>query len=226
MRQSVAAADAGMARMRETLRPGITENQLWAELHYTNIAFGGEWIETRLLSSGPRTNPWYQESSDRVICAGELVSFDTDMIGPHGYCADVSRAFHCGPSSPTEAQRRLYALAAEQIGHNCALVRPGVSFRDVVQNAWKIPERFQTQQYGVVADGVGMVDEWPIIGYNIQDPLLQEGVLEPGMTICVESYIGEVGNSQGNVKLEQQVLVTNTGCEILSKFPLDAGLLA
>jgi predicted acyl esterase len=48
---------------------------------------------------------------------------------------------------------------------------------------------------------------------------------EPGMTLCVESYIGEVGGSEG-VKLEQQVLVTTTGCEILSKFPLDAGLLA
>lgn len=57
-------------------RPGITENQLWAELHHTNIALGGGWIATRLLASGSRTNPRFQECSDRVIKAGDLVSFD------------------------------------------------------------------------------------------------------------------------------------------------------
>jgi Xaa-Pro aminopeptidase len=64
---AMAACDAGIARMRETLQPGITENQLWAMLHQANIEHGGEWIETRLLSSGGRTNPWFQEASDRVI---------------------------------------------------------------------------------------------------------------------------------------------------------------
>ncbi len=98
MRDSLAVADIAMSRMREALRPGVTENELWAELHHANIAHGGEWIETRLLSSGPRTNPWFQESSDRRIESGELVSFDTDMIGPYGYCADVSRTFLCGPA--------------------------------------------------------------------------------------------------------------------------------
>ena len=54
---------------------------------------GGEWIECRILSSGQRTNPWMQESSNKVIQSGEMVSFDTDMVGPYGYCADISRAF-------------------------------------------------------------------------------------------------------------------------------------
>ena len=40
-----------------------------------------------------RTNPWMQESSNKVIQNGEIVSFDTDMVGPYGYCADISRAF-------------------------------------------------------------------------------------------------------------------------------------
>ena len=80
-----------MAAMRQALRPGISEQALWAELHAGNIARGGEWIETRLLASGPRTNPWFQECSSRVIEAGELVGFDTDLIGPYGYCADISR---------------------------------------------------------------------------------------------------------------------------------------
>ena len=224
IRQSVEVADLAMQRMREALRPGITENELWAELHYANIAHGGEWIETRLLSSGPRTNPWFQETSDRRIQAGELVSFDTDMVGPYGYCADISRTFFCEPGTPTARQRQLYKLAAEQVAHNCNLLRPGLSFRDFARHAWQIPERFLEQNYGCLLHGVGMVDEWPAIGCDPNDPLAQEGQMQPGMTVCIESYIGESGGADG-VKLEQQVLITETSHEVLSQFPLEASLL-
>ena len=139
IRRSLAVAEIGIERMREALRPGITEIALWAELHHAKIAHGGEWIETRLLSSGPRTNPWFQEASDRPILAGELVSFDTDLIGPYGYCADISRTLFCGPGRPTAAQRTLYALAAEQVAFNCELLRPGRSFHECAALAWKVP---------------------------------------------------------------------------------------
>jgi len=224
MRLSLAVADLGMQRMRAALRPGMTENELWAELHHANIVNGGEWIETRLLSSGPRTNPWFQEASARRIQAGELVSFDTDMIGPYGYCSDVSRTFLCGNAPASPAQKSLYALAVEQIEFNCALLRPGLPFREFTERAWTIPARFAQQNYGCIAHGVGMVDEWPAIGCDPRDPLLQDGVLVPGMTLCVESYLGEVGGTEG-VKLEQQVLITERGHEILSNFPLEPRLL-
>ena len=224
IRESVAVADIGMTRMRNMLRPGLTENELWAELHQVNIAHGGEWIETRLLTSGPRTNPWFQESSDRRIEAGELVSFDTDMIGPHGYCADISRTFYCEPGTPTTSQRTLYAAAADQVAHNCDLLRPGRCFRDFGERAWRIPARYFEQNYGCLLHGVGMVDEWPAVGCDPNDPLAQEGVFAPGMTVCVESYIGETGGLEG-VKLEQQVLITDAGYEILSGFPLESALL-
>ena len=224
MRRALAVADLGIQRMREALEPGLTENQLWAELHHSNIAHGGEWIETRLLTAGPRTNPWFQESSDRPIQSGELVSFDTDLVGPYGYCADVSRTFFCGPGRPTAAQRELYACAAEQVAYNCELLRPGCTFREYREKAWTIPARFHEQNYGTLLHGVGMVDEWPAIGWDCNDPTAQDGMLLPGMTVCVESYIGEVGGAEG-VKLEQQVLVTATGHEILSLFPLESALL-
>lgn len=92
--------ERGIQRMHDELRPGMTENELWAWLHYENVRHGGEWIETRLLASGPRTNPWMQESSDRVMQEGEIVCFDTDLIGPYGYCADISRAWTVGHVSP------------------------------------------------------------------------------------------------------------------------------
>lgn len=65
----------------------------------------GEWIETRLLSSGPRCNPWYQECSGRVIQNGDLVGFDTDMIGAYGVCVDTSRTWLCGDKAPTAEQK-------------------------------------------------------------------------------------------------------------------------
>mgnify|MGYP002529321045 FL=1 len=119
--------------MREALEPGLTENQLWAILHETNIAMGGEWIETRLLASGGRTNPWFQECGDKVIRAGELVAFDTDLIGPFGYCADISRTYFCGPGRPSDEQKRIYAMARDQIETNIALLAPGMTFRELAE---------------------------------------------------------------------------------------------
>ncbi len=82
MNYAIAAAEDGMWRMREALRPGISEVELWSYLWRTNIEHGGEWIDCRLLSAGDRTNPWMQEAGSRVVRPGDLVSFDTDMNRP------------------------------------------------------------------------------------------------------------------------------------------------
>ena len=130
MRLSMDVCDVAMKRVRQALRPGITENQLWAVLHDTNIAHDGEWIECRLLSSGPRTNPWFQESSNRVIMAGDMVGLDTDMVGPMGYLADISRSMVCPGQAPTGEQQRLYATAQSQILTNIDLIQPGMTFQE------------------------------------------------------------------------------------------------
>ena len=112
MQLSMDVCDVAVDRIRRALRPGITENQLWSVLHETNIAHDGEWIECRLLASGERTNPWFQESGNRVIQAGDMVGFDTDMVGPFGYLADISRSLVCpaasrpgGSASSTRSRR-------------------------------------------------------------------------------------------------------------------------
>ena len=92
MKAALEVAEIGVIKMREELKAGMTEDELWSILHKTNIEHGGEWIECRILSSGERTNPWMQESSNKVMQTGEMVAFDTDMVGPYGYCDDISRA--------------------------------------------------------------------------------------------------------------------------------------
>ena len=59
MRCAVHACERAVDEMRLAVQPGVTENDVWAELHAGNIRRGGEWIETRILASGPRTNPWF-----------------------------------------------------------------------------------------------------------------------------------------------------------------------
>ena len=225
MNHAIAVAETGAWRMREALRPGITEVQLWSHLWSANIEAGGDWIECRLLSAGDRTNPWLQEAGSRMVRAGELVCFDTDMIGPLGYAADFSRAYHCGPGKPSTAQKDLYKRAHEEVHHNMALMKPGASFREVTEQSFRQSEAFIAQRYPVLAHGIGMSDEWPCIFYRQDaETFAYDGVLEPGMALSVESYVGAVGGREG-VKLEQQILITEKGHEVLSTFPFEDTLL-
>jgi Xaa-Pro dipeptidase len=224
IRASLAAVERGVAGMLDALRPGISENQLWARLHQSVIEEDGDYVETRLLSSGPRTNPWFNEAGRRQIGNGDLVALDTDVVGRFGYYADFSRTFFCGRRRPTGAQRTLYRLAHEQVQTNLALIRPGMTFRELSERAWPIPEAYVANRYFVLAHGVGMTGEYPYILHRQDFTQGYDGVIEPGMTLCVESYIGAEGGADG-VKLEEQVLVTERGVELLSRFPFDQSLL-
>ena len=221
MRRAISVAEEGIRLMRQALEPGVSENEIWSLLHRHNIASGGDWIDGRMLCSGPRTNPWYQEASHRRIDSGELVAFDTDMIGPHGYCADLSRTWVCGGGPPSAEQRDLHARAVEEIEHNTELLKPGASFLDLSHRAFRHPERFVANRYACVFHGVGMTDEYPKIAHR-QDLSWTgyDGELEEGTVLSVESCVGEEGGSEG-VKLEQMVQVTADGPVALSSYPLD-----
>ncbi len=218
MRAALDVADIGIIRMRDYLKSGITEDELWSILHKTNIENGGEWIECRILSSGSRTNPWMQESSNKIIQDGEIVSFDTDMVGPYGYCADISRAFVCG-NKFNENQKKLYRIAVEQIDYNSRLIKDGLTFKEFTEKAWILPEKYYGNRYSVMLHGIGLCDEWPAIRYPT-DGGERGGTFQKNMTITLESYIGEVGGNEG-VKLEQQYLVGENGLELMSHHPLE-----
>lgn len=226
MRRAVSACEAAMGEMEKALTPGMTENDLWAILHAENIRRGGEWIETRLLTSGPRTNPWFQESSARVIEAGDIVAFDTDLIGPYGYCCDISRTWLAGDGRPTNEQRALYAMAEEQIANNMEMLRAGRTLRELSFAARNLPPEYLPNRYSVLFHAVGLCDEYPSVPYPEDfDRAGYDGVLEANMTVCVESYVGRHGGHEG-VKLEEQVLITDTGYEVLSVYPRDRRLSA
>ncbi|MEM7342769.1 MAG: Xaa-Pro peptidase family protein [Chloroflexota bacterium] len=216
---AITACENAMQVMQDNLVPGMTEQRLWGYLHAENIARGGEWIETRLLNSGPRTNPWLQECSSREIQAGDLVAFDTDLVGPYGICVDVSRTWLCGDVSPTAAQTDLHQRAVEQIERNTELLRVGLSFKEMTELAFQNnPAIFN--RYSILYHGVGLVDEYPTIYFPEDwDAVGYDGVLEENMVICVESFVGRKDGGEG-VKLEEQVLISTEGPVTLSSYPL------
>jgi Xaa-Pro aminopeptidase len=218
MKWTIRVCEAGMARIYENSLPGKTENEIWAELHYENIRCGGEWIETRLLTAGRRTNPWFQECSDNVCETGDLLAFDTDMIGPYGYCADLSRSWPIGHVRMSEEQKTLYRAARDQIDHNLGLLRPGLTFAEFNEKCWKIPERYQAQRYSTAFHGVGMADEWPRLATCVDGDPRSTGMIEENMVICVESLIGEE-HGRECVKLETQALIAAGGAVRLDTFP-------
>ena len=220
MRWTIRVCEAAMARMYDVSLPGRTENEIWAELHFENIRSGGEWVETRLLAAGPRSNPWFQESSDYICQEGDILAFDTDMIGPYGYCADISRSWTIGHTRMTNKQREYYAAALEQIRHNTALLRAGMDFREFNEKSWRIPERYQERRYTAAYHGVGMADEWPSVPTHVDFASAYGGRLEAGMTVCVESLIGETDGREC-IKLETQVLIEESGATPLESFPYE-----
>lgn len=226
MQCAIAACEAAVEEMRAVMQPGISEDEMWAALHAGNIKRGGEWIETRILASGPRTNPWFQECGPRIMQEGDMMAFDTDLVGTHGYCCDISRSWIVGGVKPTDEQRKLYQIAHEHVMTNIDLIKPGMTFTEMTNVAHRLPEEYRALRYGVLAHGVGLCDEYPCVRYPEDvEAHGYGGEFEVGMTVCVEAYIGAVGGREG-VKLEEQVVVTENGAVPMSTYRYEHDLLA
>ncbi len=224
IRHSIAVAQEGIAAMHAAMKPGMTENQLLSILHQVNIAHGGIWIDGRMLASGARTNPWLQEATHKRIERNELVGFDTDLIGPYGYLADISRTWLCGEQANTQ-QCAAYRHAYDEVRYNMSLLEPGISFQELVEKAFKRDEKYIPNRYVCSFHGAGLCDEYPKIYYKGDWPVdSYDGLIEENMVICVESFSGAVGEKEG-VKIENQVLVTATGYELLSDYSYEETLL-
>jgi Xaa-Pro aminopeptidase len=230
MRCAHHACEAAIAEMEafarvNVPRGGISEDAIWAELHAGNIRRGGEWIETRLLASGPRTNPWFQECGPRIVQTNEIVAFDTDLIGAYGICIDISRTWWIGDERPTNAMIAAFHHGLDHIRDHQARLKPGVTIRELVMEGHQLAPEYWKQKYSCKMHGVGLCDEWPYVSYP--DGWIEgafELALEPGMVLCTEALVSPEGGDF-SIKLEDQVLITETGCENLTRYPFDAMLM-
>jgi Xaa-Pro dipeptidase len=201
--------------MEEACRAGVpggkmSEDNVWAVLHAENIRRGGEWIETRLLASGPRTNPWFQECGPRIIRNNEIVAFDTDLIGAYGICIDISRTWWVGDRPPRPDMIAAFAHARDHIDTNMSMLKPGVTIPELVHGGHALAPEFQRLKYSCKMHGVGLCDEWPYVPYP--DGYVEESfnhALEAGNVLCVEALVTPEGGDF-SIKLEDQVLITET----------------
>ncbi|MDA3858659.1 MAG: Xaa-Pro peptidase family protein [Roseovarius sp.] len=230
MRCASHACETSVAAMerfaREAVPQGQTsEDDIWAVLHAENIRRGGEWIETRLLSSGPRTNPWFQECGGRIVQNNEIVSFDTDLVGSYGICVDISRSWWIGDRPPPADMVYAMQHGHDHIMRNMELLKPGITIPELTARCHVLDPEFQALKYGCMMHGVGLCDEWPLVAYPDKAvPGAFDYALEPGMVLCVEALISPEGGDF-SIKLEDQVLITETGFENLTHYPFDDALM-
>ena len=224
LKQSLLTCEAAMYEMQEQVQPGMTEQDALSILLAGSIRRGGEYPETRLLTTGPRTNPWFQETSHRVIENGDFLSFDTDLVGPMGFYNDISRSWVVGDAKPTDQQKELYSISRAQLETNIALLAPGLSFLEYSSKAYRLPDKYLANRYADVGHGCGLGVEYPFLWYREDEQWgAYDGVFEENMVVCIESYVGEVDGDEG-VKLEQPVWISANGPVELSDFPYEDDL--
>ncbi len=230
MRCASHACETAVRAMEDFARSAVpqgqaSEDDIWAVLHAENIRRGGEWIETRLLSSGPRTNPWFQECGPRIVRNNEIVAFDTDLIGSYGICVDISRTWWIGDQNPRADM--IYAMqhGVEHIQTNMQMLRPGVMIPELSAGTHVLDAQFQAGKYGCLMHGVGLCDEWPLVAYPDHAVAgAYDYPLEAGMVLCVEALVSPEGGDF-SIKLEDQVLITEDGFENLTTYPFDPRLM-
>lgn len=221
LRTAMDRVNTAVRRLEKRAEPGRTESEVWAEFHHGLMAKEGQYVSTRLFQSGSNTFPYFQEAGNRTLARGELLCLDTDAVGYEGYCVDFSRTFLCGDGKASDDQRLLYGRAREQLEHHADILKPGLAFRELAERAWPIPEEHMASRYYCIGHGLGMSGEWPNIPHI--DPEVDYslgGVVEPGMIICLESYVGWERSAEG-VKLEDQFLIHEDRVERMSTYPFD-----
>ena len=229
MRCAVHGCETAIAAMENAAREGVprgdmSEDDIWAVLHTENIKRGGEWIETRLLASGPRTNPWFQECGPRIVQNNEIVAFDTDLIGAYGICVDMSRTWWIGDRAPRQDMIDAMLHGMEHIQTNMEMMRPGVTVRELVFGGHQLDPKYDERKYSCRFHGVGLCDEWPMVAYA--DKFIEGSFdypLQAGTVLCVEALIGEE-DGDFCIKLEDQVVITEDGYENLTLYPFDPRL--
>ncbi|UWR14068.1 dimethylsulfonioproprionate lyase DddP [Sulfitobacter sp. M368] len=230
MRCASHACEVSVRAMEDFARAAVpngktSEDDIWAVLHAENIKRGGEWIETRLLASGQRTNPWFQECGPRITQPNEIIAFDTDLIGSYGICVDISRTWWVGDQKPRADM--IYAMqhAVEHIQTNMQMLKPGVMIPELTAGTHVLDAQYQAGKYGCLMHGVGLCDEWPLVAYPDHAVAgAYDYPLEAGMVLCVEALVSPEGGDF-SIKLEDQVLVTEDGFENLTTYPFDAALM-
>lgn len=219
MAHAAEIADRAFGRILKVIAPGVVERDVAVELEYQMKKLGADGISFDIIvASGVRSSLPHGRASTKVIEAGNLVTLDFGALY-QGYCSDMTRTVMVG--EPTPKQREIYEIVLEAQSRGVAACRAGMTGKeldDVCRNY--IAEKGYGTAFGHgTGHGVGrQIHEDPRVNQRGE-----RQVLQPGMVVTIEPGIYLPG--WGGVRIEDMVVVTETGCERLSKSPKDLVVL-
>src|SRR5580658_10157823 len=223
--QACSMVDAAYERLYEFLRPGVRENECVGLVSKVLYDLGSEFVEGVNAISGERCSPHPHVYSDRLIRPGDPAFFD--ILHSHlGYRTCYYRTFAVGSAS--RAQRDAYVRCRELVDRAIALVKPGATTADVCE-VWPKAADFgfadELAAFGLqYGHGVGLsIWEKPIFSRLVSFD--HPEVLEEGMLFALETY-WPAADGWGAARIEEEVLVTADGCEVITKFPAEELLVA
>lgn len=223
--QAASMVDAAYEELYRFLRPGVRENEAVGLVAKTLYDFGSEYVEGVNAISGERCSPHPHVFSDRIIRPGDPAFFDI-LHSFNGYRTCYYRTFAVGSASTH--QRDAYTRAREYMDRAIALVKPGATTADIV-SVWPTAQEFGfadeeaafALQYG---HGVGLsIWEKPIFSRLVSLDHPEE--LQEGMVFALETYWPSK-DGWGAARIEEEVVVTADGCEVITKFPAEELLVA
>lgn len=218
LNQAAAMVDGVYQMIYEELKPGVRENDIVAKANKMLYEMGSDDVEAINAISGERCNPHPHNFTDRLIRPGDQAFFDI-LQSYMGYRTCYYRTFNVGKATPS--QRDAYVKAREWIDAAITLIKPGQS-TDTIALAWPKAQDFgfpsEMDAFGLqFGHGLGLaLHERPIISrlVSLEHPM----ELKPGMVFAVETYCPATDGFSG-ARIEEEVIVTDKGCQVISLFP-------
>ena len=217
--------DSAYEELYRFMRPGVRENECVGLVSKVLYDLGSEHVEGVNAISGERCSPHPHVYTDRVLRPGDPAFFDI-LHSYNGYRTCYYRTFALGSASP--AMSDAYKRCRDYIDAAISIVKPGITTADVVK-LWPKAEEFGfaneeaafALQYG---HGVGLsIWEKPIFSRLVS--LDHPEVIEEGMVIALETY-WPASDGWSAARLEEEVVVTKDGCEVITRFPAEKLLVA
>lgn len=223
--QAASMVDGAYEQLYEFLRPGVKENECVGLVNKVLYDLGSEHVEGVNAISGERCSPHPHVFSDRIIRPGDPAFFDI-LHSFMGYRTCYYRTFAVGSAS--RALRDAYTICREYMDRAIDLVKPGATTAEIV-SVWPTAQEFGfpneeaafALQYG---HGLGLsIWERPI--FSRMTSLDHPETLEEGMVFALETYWPSA-DGWGAARIEEELVVTKDGCEVITKFPAEELLVA
>ncbi|MSO66995.1 MAG: aminopeptidase P family protein [Pseudolabrys sp.] len=220
LNRAAAMVDGAYQLINDTLRPGVRENDIVAEVNKFLYTHGSDDVEAVNAISGERCNPHPHNFTDRMIRPGDQAFFDI-LQAFMGYRTCYYRTFNVGRATP--AQHDAYKKARTWLDDAIARIKPGASTAHICA-VFPKAEEFgfpdEMSAFGLqFAHGLGLnLHERPIISRVVSMDHPTE--IKEGMVFAIETYCPAT-DGYSAARIEEEVVVTDKGCRLISLFPAE-----